>query len=453
MKKILNLKEQFRIMRSVKILAPLFVCMMLFSGFSIAVTSSVREITVDEDYRYVGMTPEKITVYTTCKSGSVFTQNFDSLHIEIWKYSANGMWEKDMEKTYTNEFLVMVSTYKVHWWHKTKFYKLTILIPKDIELYFSQSGNTKIRLVLNGSISFDVFSNAFFVKPCPVDECAEYWMNVVNVSALLPERYAEPVTPNKDLTYDRYEDETVYKFLLPTKTDTSSAGWWDGKTDLHGSSTGTFRIEVVKTKEGSIKPYGYLPYIEWKTNIYYGDFYMWGFFPQWTQKGLWIVSWRFTGKLPFFWTPTDIIYYPPAGQEYQWTYIHWYRLYDGKMRFRVDTNLNLGEPGVYCIVIYQNATSINAKSGDYIPKQEWCKWQSDLITIDSYSSDSTSSFTDKSNLESTYTKIASISFNDETPQVTYVYEAYEESNLSLTAILSVILILTIVMLVFIYFRK
>ena len=122
------------------------------------------------------------------------------------------------------------------------------------------------------------------------------------------------------------------------------------------------------------------------------------------------------------------------------------------MRFRVEDDLRLGEPGIYCIVILQNATSVDVWSGDYIPNREWCKWQSDLIKVGSLSSSSGISIYPSGSYSYDY-KIASISFEGEEPQATFVYGAYEERGVSLTTILSVILVILIILLIFVCMKK
>ncbi len=168
---------------------------------------------VNKKYRYVGFTPEKITIKTNIRwSKSVFAGDWNrlgvimyrTLNIKLyhWDYLKNSWGEKD-EKTYYNtfnslggvikqEFKVYTRCYYKHWWDRFlgKCYLMfEIIISKDRDLYHHSTGKTKIVVTLRGDGAVYEYSSGtfervyltvkgtgtYYVKGTPWDKYKKYW--------------------------------------------------------------------------------------------------------------------------------------------------------------------------------------------------------------------------------------------------------------------------------------
>jgi len=168
---------------------------------------------VDKKYRYVGFTPEKITIKTNIRwSKSIFAGGWNrlgkimykTLNIKLYswgEYPTRGWFLQD-EKTYRNtfnnlggvisqEFSVSTCAYYKHWWDRftgKSYLMFKIKIPKDKSFYHHNSGKTKIVVTLKGEGSVYNWGSGFetitltvkgtgtyWTKPTPWDKYKKYW--------------------------------------------------------------------------------------------------------------------------------------------------------------------------------------------------------------------------------------------------------------------------------------
>jgi len=190
-----------------------YLSILLASLFIVSVFSSVVDatdynygtykISVDKSYRYVGFTPQKITLYSNFGTRDIPKDAFGSfvystLTIKIYVYYG-GSWHFEDSQTYQNipygktEFSVVEHTYAKHWyWWLTgedRYYEFTISIDKDRDLIFHSnyphrvyaSLQGKVYLVQSGIVpsmsdfSVSGYSKKFSVYSTPYDDYKKYW--------------------------------------------------------------------------------------------------------------------------------------------------------------------------------------------------------------------------------------------------------------------------------------
>jgi len=192
-----------------KILPILVICILLMPAFAQladAKTYKTRSVYVSKKYRYVGFTPQEITIKSKWKVPKDFftcTWQFKTLKIDIYVYY-NHAWHKEDSKTYYNHYRSLSlsgkpsskqfdyawSRYRVHWYSKTYYWKFKVKIDKDRDLYFHNSFPHKIKVTLSGKAfistrskpfppweDFTVtgWSKKFSIRNTPYSKYRDYW--------------------------------------------------------------------------------------------------------------------------------------------------------------------------------------------------------------------------------------------------------------------------------------
>ena len=192
-----------------RLCAILIVGLLMMPVFSeVAKASSYRysgKVYVSNSYRYVGFTPQEITIKTKWKVPKDFftcTWQFRTLKIDIYVYY-NHAWHKEDSKTYYNhygslsdkpsskQFDYAWSMYRPHWWYKTSYWKFKVKIDKDRGLIFHCGFPHKIKVTLSGkacifthknifSLPWEDFtvtgwSKKFSIRHTPYSKYRDYW--------------------------------------------------------------------------------------------------------------------------------------------------------------------------------------------------------------------------------------------------------------------------------------
>jgi len=156
---------------------------------------------VSKSYRYVGFTPEKITIKTNIKWFSspfryMHTYKGKMLTVKLYSwatYPYDHWFVQDQKTFYEGDFTVRVGKYSKSWWDSIRgryYVKFDIEIPKDRDFYHHNSGKTKIwvRLKVEGSnvnvydpLKSEVFTiyatgwGQYWTNPTSWDKYRDYW--------------------------------------------------------------------------------------------------------------------------------------------------------------------------------------------------------------------------------------------------------------------------------------
>jgi len=164
---------------------------------------------VNSNYRYVGFTPEKITIKTNIRwSSSIFSRGFyemmyKTLTVKLYSWSdLTNSWFVQNQKTYRNtfnnlggviskEFTAFAYQYYKSWWDALLgrgYVAFKIEIPKDKHFFHCNSGKTKIEVILKGEagrylggFSFEHIyltvrgTGYYWTKPTSWDKYQRYW--------------------------------------------------------------------------------------------------------------------------------------------------------------------------------------------------------------------------------------------------------------------------------------
>ena len=238
--------------RRSKYLSVLLIFIFIFSIFSGAVNAtnynySTYKITVNNHYRYVGFTPQKITIYSNFAMKDIPSNIFGSwvystLTLKIYVYYG-GHWHFEDSKTYYNmpygktEFSVLAQSYAKHWYWwlngGSRYYKFTINIDKDKDLIFHCGYPHKIYASLHGKMllvksgiqpsmydfSVSGYSRKFSIHSTPYDTYKRYWgysMSAQDYNALtsyedqIEEQYGE-YHPS---VFEQYSENGNFIFII-----------------------------------------------------------------------------------------------------------------------------------------------------------------------------------------------------------------------------------------------
>lgn len=155
---------------------------------------------VSKDYRYVGFTPEKITIKTNVRwdksiygSGGLGSIMYKTLNIKLYSWATYPYehWFIQDEKTYYNtfnnlggvinqEFTCKAYSYTKSWWDALmgrRYVKFEITIPKDKDFYHHNSGKTKIVVTLKAEGGRYIYGQGFETVYLTVRGTGEYWTN------------------------------------------------------------------------------------------------------------------------------------------------------------------------------------------------------------------------------------------------------------------------------------
>jgi len=156
---------------------------------------------VSKSYRYVGFTPEKITIKTTARwDKSPFSQfhlykgKMLTVKLYSWATYPYKHWFVEAQKTYyEDEFTVKAYKYSKSWWDALQgryYVKFVIEIPKDRDFYHHNSGKTKIwvKVKVEGSnanlyrpFESEVYTiyatgmGSYYTKSTPWEKYKKYW--------------------------------------------------------------------------------------------------------------------------------------------------------------------------------------------------------------------------------------------------------------------------------------
>lgn len=198
---------------------------------------------VSKDYRYVGFTPEKITIKTNYKwydKNSPFrylheyTPKTLTVKLYSWAtYPYEHWFVQDQKTFYQGDFTVRILSYTKGWWFwETKYVKFVITIPKDKSFFHHNSGKTKIwvRLTLEGSTinvysAFSSFiwdatvtgSGKYWTNPTPWDKYQKYWgysASAQEYNELTAQQQTQGTLVTEPIEFDTVDAVLISLFVL-----------------------------------------------------------------------------------------------------------------------------------------------------------------------------------------------------------------------------------------------
>ena len=195
-----------------KVIALLFVGLLIAPVFADMADAGSYYYTgkayVSSKYRYVGFTPEKITIKTNIRwDKSVFGKNrnemgqimYNTLTIKLYSWSdISKRWYLQDSETYHNkfnnlgrliskEFSANDYMYYKHWWDRfsgRRYVMFKISIPKDHSFYHHNSGKTKIDITLKAyGSAYNFKTGGFETIHLTVRGNSQYWTKPTNWDA------------------------------------------------------------------------------------------------------------------------------------------------------------------------------------------------------------------------------------------------------------------------------
>ena len=169
-----------KIIFAVAVLLILFLPMCLQSVN--ADTYSCKKIHVSTSYRKVGRTPQSITVYSKMKVDDdmlVSYWEFRNVFIELETYYdhyryGKGWYDEDSKAFYNtyglggrisnSDFTVNIGTYRKCWYCSTTYYKFTVIIGRDKDLYFHHTFPHRLKVTLNGLVAYSTVGNIYSIR-------------------------------------------------------------------------------------------------------------------------------------------------------------------------------------------------------------------------------------------------------------------------------------------------